>query len=216
MRYEQFITRKEILQENITKIYGFIIGQCLPALRSALKADKNFKSKSEIFKALWLLKRIKTVLSGVDIKAGPALTLHEQLLTFLTTRQRKNETDDDYLIRFNSWYQSLEMSGGAHVMCSPNISNEAIRKADTDEMEETERFKAMYFFLRANKSRYRDLLEELKKGVHKDWDEYPMTVADAYQLLLRTSKLIGYKKSQRFGQQGHSRSAHHNQNFVLA
>jgi len=43
-----------------------------------------------------------------------------------------------------------------------------------------------------------------------------MTIADTYQILLRTSKLIGYKKSQRFGQRGRSKSAHDNRNFVLA
>jgi len=109
------------------------------------------------------------------------------------------------------------MSEGAHVMCSPKILNKAIHEADSDEVEkETERFKAMCFLLRDDESRYRDLLEQSKKGVRKGRDEYPMTIADAYQLLLRTSKLIGYKKSQRFGERGCSRSAHDNQNFVLA
>jgi len=84
MRYKQFIIHEKILQENIIKIYGLIIGQCTLALRSALKADKNFNSKTETFEALWLLKSIKTVLLGMYIKANPALTLHEQLLTFLT------------------------------------------------------------------------------------------------------------------------------------
>jgi len=201
IRYKQFIIREEILQENITKIYGLIIGQCTPTLRSALKADKDFKPKSEIFEALWLMKSIKTVSSGVDIKANPALTLHEQLLTFLTMRQRQNESDDDYLVRFNSQYQSLKMSGSAHVICSPKLFNKAIHRADPDQVEkEAKRFKAMCFLLRANESRYKDFLEEVKKGAPKGQDEYPMTVADAYQLLLRTSKLIGYKKSQRFGQ----------------
>jgi len=104
MRYKQFIIRKKILRENMTKIYGLIIGQCTPALRSALKADKNFESESEIFEALWLLKSIKTVSSGMDIKANPDLTLHKQLLTFLTMQQGQNESNDDYLVRCNSWY----------------------------------------------------------------------------------------------------------------
>ena len=126
MSYKQFIICEEILQENITKIYGLIIGQCMPALRSALKANKNFKSKSEIFEALWLLKSIKTVSSGVDIKENPALTLHKQLLTFLTMQQGQSESDDDYLVRFISWYQSLKMSRSASVMWSLKLLNKII------------------------------------------------------------------------------------------
>jgi len=164
MRYKQFIIREEILQENITKIYGLIIGQCTPALRTALKVDKDFKSKSETFEALWLSKCVKTVSSGVDINANPALALHKQLFTFLMTQQGKNESDDNYLIRFNSQYQSLEMSRGAHVMCSLKLLDKAMLEADPDKVEkEAEKFKAMCFLFRADKSRYRDFLEELKK-----------------------------------------------------
>jgi len=109
------------------------------------------------------------------------------------------------------------MSGGSHVLFSLKIFNKTIHEADQDEVEkEAERLKAMCFLFKADESRYRNLLEELKKIVYKGQDEYPTTIADAYQLLLRTSKLIKYKKSQRFGQRGRSRSAHENQNFVLA
>jgi len=102
MKYKQFIIRKKILQKNVTKVHGLVIGQCTPAIKSAIKTDKDFKSKPEIFEALWLLKSVKTVSSGVDIKVNPALTLHEQLLTFLTMRQgQKNSMT---IIRFNSLY----------------------------------------------------------------------------------------------------------------
>jgi len=61
------------------------------------------------------------------------------------------------------------MSGGAHVMYSPKLLNKAIHEADPDEVEkEAERFKALCFLFRANESRYRHLLEKLKKGVHKN------------------------------------------------
>jgi len=32
MRFKQFMSREEILDENVMKLYGLIIGQCTPAL----------------------------------------------------------------------------------------------------------------------------------------------------------------------------------------
>ena len=42
--------------------------------------------KSSDFDTLWLLKKIKKTTVDVDMKANPALTLHEQILIFMTTR----------------------------------------------------------------------------------------------------------------------------------
>ena len=67
---------------------------------------------------------------------------------------------------------------------------------------EKERFKAVCFILRADETRYGNLLEELRKGVYRNRDEYPNTVSDAYELLLRTSQQIGYIQ-RRTGQSSH-------------
>ena len=67
---------------------------------------------------------------------------------------------------------------------------------------EKERYKAMCFILRAGENRYVYLLEELRKGVYRGRDEYPNTVSNAYELLLRTSQQIGYSQ-RRMGQPSH-------------
>ena len=50
----------------------------------------------------------------------------------------------------------------------------------------------MCLFLRSDESCYRDLLEESRNGVYKCRGKYPTTVSDAYELLMRTSRQIGY------------------------
>jgi len=77
-----------------------------------------------------------------------------------------------------------------------------------------ESFLAICFLQRADENRYGELQDELKKRIIKGRDEYPQTVADAYDLLLKTSKQIGYKKNRfrtRNGQWNRN-----NQNFVFA
>jgi len=51
-------------------------------------------------------------MASVDTKANTALTLHEQLVTFSTTRQGQNKTDDENFTRFNSRFQNLGLAGG--------------------------------------------------------------------------------------------------------
>jgi len=56
--------------------------------------------------------KIKKISAGVDIKENPALSLHEQLIHFY---------DATSLSRFNSRMKSLEMAGGEHLFCSPQL-----------------------------------------------------------------------------------------------
>ena len=81
--------KEEVLTENLNKLCGIVIGQCTPPLRSIIKHDAEYGIKSSDFDTLWLIKNIKKTTAGVDMKVNPALTLHEQMLISMTTRQRK-------------------------------------------------------------------------------------------------------------------------------
>jgi len=117
-------------------------------------------------------RRSKKITAGVDTKAKLALTLHEQLISFFTMRQ--GNTDKDFLSRFDSRSKKLEMVGGEHLFCSPKLLDKKISEATDNEVEkENERFKSTCFLLRADESRYSELLDDLKKGVYRSWDEYP-------------------------------------------
>ena len=61
---------------------------------------------------------------------------------------------------------------------------------------------------------YGELLDELSKGILKGHDEFPKTVAAAYNLMLHTSHNLGYKKTRQRYRNGTRGSTP--QNFVLA
>ena len=111
--------------------------------------------------------------------------------------------DDNYLSRFNSRLEKMNLAGGAHVLCIPQIIDKDLSQCTTAEINtQKEKFKATCFVLRAEKSCYVDLLEELRKELYKGRDEYPINVSDAYGLLMRTSQQIGYAQI-RPGQYGY-------------
>jgi len=62
------------------------------ALRATLKGDKDRQKDSCEFNALWLFKKIKTISASLNTKANLALTLHEQMLSFLM-RQGATESE---------------------------------------------------------------------------------------------------------------------------
>ena len=46
MRVNKYMDREEVLTENSNKLYGIVIGQCTPPLRSIIKHDAEYGIKS--------------------------------------------------------------------------------------------------------------------------------------------------------------------------
>ena len=69
----------------------------------------------------------------MDIKTNIDLTLHEQIIIFLTTKQGQMESDDDYFSRFNSRLENMNLAGGAHVLCIPQIIGKDLSQCTTVE-----------------------------------------------------------------------------------
>ena len=57
LRVKKYMDREEVLTENANTLYGIVIGQCTPPLRSTIKHDAEYGIKSSDFDTLWLLKR---------------------------------------------------------------------------------------------------------------------------------------------------------------
>ena len=52
MRVKKYMDREEVLTENVNKLYGIVIGQCTPPLRSTIKHDAEYGIKSSAFDTL--------------------------------------------------------------------------------------------------------------------------------------------------------------------
>jgi len=89
------------------------------------------------------------------------------------------------------------MAGGKHIFCSPQISKKSIASATDEEVAtERERFLSMCLLLQADEGRYADLQEDLRKGVYRGRDEYPMTLAAMYDLLLKVSRSANQRQNR--------------------
>jgi len=160
-----------------------------PCTKIGGQGREGIQGESEDFRRTMAHEGSKKITATVDVKANKALTLHKQVMSFFTIRQGFGESDDDYLLGFNSCFRNMEMAGGEHFMCSPQLLGKELAKANDDEIkEEAEKFKAMCFILWSDERRYNGFLEGLRKRSFLGCDEYPVTVTDAYNLLIRTSQ----------------------------
>ena len=187
-KIKNYVAREETLSSNIEKIYAITWGQCTESLKGIVRNIEDYAVKSKDFDVIWLLEQLKKITSGIDVKLNKRAVLHEQLLTFLTMRQGATENNDDYMKRFTSNLQVLELAGGGHILCSPTLMTKAGTAPTDDEIKvEEEAFKAMCLFKRADTTRFGELHEELKNGTYLGRDEYPTTTAATYDLLVRRS-----------------------------
>ena len=200
-RLKAYVLRENQLKDNIIKVYGLLWRQCSSALQAVIKGNEEFKLKSSSHDLLWLLKDIKKIVSGVDVKANAHQTMFEALIALVNTRQQQSESNDHYMERFKSNVNTLEMAKGGHIFCSRElvkIDKDKANPTDHQVSEEEEKFKAAIFLRRSDDVRYKDLINDLKSGSHLGRDEYPITAASCFDLLNRHSgELDKYKKNNR-------------------
>jgi hypothetical protein len=111
-RIKLYIAREMQLSDNMDKLYGVVTGQCSHALISILENDVDFSEKDEQCDVLWLLKKLKEITSGLDIKSNKRSNLHDALVAFVKTEQHNGESDDDYMTRFKASVETLISAGG--------------------------------------------------------------------------------------------------------
>ena len=85
--------------------------------------------------------------------------------------------------------QNLELVGGRNFLYSTEhveLSDVEVSK-NNDSNQSREKFLAIRFLKRAELKRYRRLLEQLQESMYLGRDEYPQTMMDVYDTLIRFS-----------------------------
>ena len=205
-RLKSFIVRENMLKRNCSKLYSIIWRQCSSALQAVIKGLDEYTSRAMKHDFIWLLKQIKKVTSGVDVKANPHDTLFESISALINMRQYATESNDHYIERFKSNVHTVELAKGGHIFCSHELVQCASEDDITDEEinRESEKFKAIICLRRSDDSRYKQTIEDLKRSVHYGRDEYPKSITAVHDLLNRQSgQLDRYpNNNRRSGNQG--------------
>ena len=185
---KEYVKELKIIKSNLKKLYSLIYGNCTESVQTMLKADEDYEEKSKEFDYAWILEKVKMIVSGLDTKVNLRVSLHDAISNYMLIKQQPHETNDAYLTRFKSMVGTLKIAGGEHILVSSVMLKKKISDATKQEInDEKERFMAIGFILRSDETRFKKLNEELKSSANRGRDEYPVTLTEAFNLLVRES-----------------------------
>ena len=83
-----------------------------------LKANENYETKSENFYYAWIFQEVKLIVSGLDTKTNPQVSMHDTMINYFLFKQHPYESNDSYLTRSKSMVETLKIAGGDHILVS--------------------------------------------------------------------------------------------------
>ena len=124
------------VKSNQKKIYSLIFGNYTEGVQAMFKGDKDYEEKSKVKECGWILIKVKTITSGLDMKVNLRVLLHAALLNFMLLRQFNDEANDAYLTRFKSMIKTLKIAGGEYGLVSPTLMGKTINTVRSDEVND--------------------------------------------------------------------------------
>ena len=183
---KQFVQRKINLRRNMEKSYGLVWGQCSSGLKQYIKGLATYEPNAKTFDIVWLLKELKKATVGIDDKANSRMNMHRAIMSLYKMKQGTHETNDHFLDRFQSNITALELAGGAHLFVSPTITGNKVESmSDAEILKEADKSQATLLLSCSDDGRFGDLVESLNAGMLRGRDEYPETMANMYQLMIK-------------------------------
>ena len=187
-RIKMYIARESQLEENVTKLYNIIWGQCTDQLQSAIKYQSDYEKKSKEKDVLWLLKKLQKETAGLDSLGNKHVNLIKALKAMLDLQQGETEGNDNYVRRLKASVEALNLAGGGHIMISPDLIVKATDPAtDEEKAKEREKFMAALVIMNSDKKRFDPLKQELINASYVGRNDYPTSTSTAHDLLARRS-----------------------------
>ena len=112
---EAYVVRKNMLTSNIERCFGIIWGQCSSTLQSRTKGLEEYGEKLDDLDTLWLILELKKIVSRIDRKSNPRVTLNDAIGDLYRMKQGATEANDSYLESSKSKANTVELAHGHHI-----------------------------------------------------------------------------------------------------
>ena len=171
---DAYDNKVEQVEENIQKLYSLLWGQCTQAMQAEIKGDDEFNDKSSENNALWLIEKIKKVMSGVKNGGNLAKEYFDQFEAVKFTKQTAQEPMESYLKRFNGICTTLKLTQSDNIWKNKKIFRGPF-KGDGKAAEKVamETVQAMFFIQHSDKVRFASKIRELNEALDVGRDEIP-------------------------------------------
>ena len=106
---KQYVFKRSMLRQNMIRLYGIILGQCLPTLQSELEGNPVYSTHSPTYECLWILTKIKMCTSVIGHKYNGYYYEFMVMRVILCLRQGQDETTEAYYWRFEASISTYEL-----------------------------------------------------------------------------------------------------------
>jgi hypothetical protein len=201
---DEHVKRITYLNENMKTLYSLVWGQCTDIMRQKIEANDAFGNISATGDGLGLLTALKGVAYQFQGQKYLSHALHESMKRYYNCTQGKFVTTQAYLENFQNVIDVVVHSGG-EIAGHPGVSTGIIAEkglvkanmteAQIEEVrtENSSRSTAMAFLLGCDRARYGRLIDDLENDFLQGRNNYPTTIAAAYNLL------TNWKQENRYG-----------------
>ena len=143
---KQFAIRIGTLNTNVTKIYGYIWGQCTPGVQADIKSKKDFETESSKYNALWLLLEVKKISAGVYTRGNGYRSMYEILNYFFTgVKQGERESEECWYKRFKTECDTLTVAGLDFIFLNMTVASLPKNSSEIKKMKLVSNAKLRFF-----------------------------------------------------------------------
>jgi Reverse transcriptase (RNA-dependent DNA polymerase) len=187
---ENHNSRKVALATNQHKLFTVILLQCSQSVKSKVESTTGYETAKSDHNCQWLITTLKNICHKFEHTENRFVALVNAKAAIFNYRQGQNQTTTDYYESFKELLSVLESYGGRlhdPEDAAPDSASVNFFELSVDERNTfmRDRYSATLFLRNSDNHRYEQLKSELSNDFSKGRDEYPTTLTDAHQLLLR-------------------------------
>ena len=207
----EYMARIRDYSENKWALFAVVLGQCSEAMRAKLQVHEDYKNWERVHDVVNLLREIKGVSELFDSRAYFLEAFVNVKKQFFFAQQEAEESNADYFARFRKVCSIAKHYGADLSEDECLIKHELLLAGEINSLREDTssliydrvamkkaadaRLKAYVFIVGADKKRYKNLHKGLTGSLIMGRNDYPKTVADAYDMLIK-SESDGSKHEQ--------------------
>jgi len=200
--------RRGIYEDNKTKLYSLIWGQSTKSTQSKLETHDEFHDCKMAYDSLKLIKILREFVFKSDDRQYKYKAEDQAKRNYYYLRQTPEMSCQEYFERVRNVVDVIKSLGGSLVddmHLADELPDVRPRNGYTKEQQAEAREKienktiAYGILVRADRSRYGKLIEEIENDYLKGNNDYPKTPTEAYNLLVNYRN---YNQNKRTASQG--------------
>lgn len=205
---KEYMLRKRTYNNNKSKMFTVILGQCSEAMKAKLESEDNWKTVYTDHDMVKLLKSIKVWMLNQQGDRNPVVSTYSAVNALFRIRQSRHEELPDYRKRFAAVVDVL-----AHIGVSlgssltkittgilekdfktkkKDATDEQVKKAEAKAFD---RLVAVAFINSVDKARFQEVSTNLENEFLKGNDQYPIDLTTAYNMLSNWRTTTVYREA---------------------